>query len=319
MWPPPPGGAPRSSATSTCPRRPAGQRGRPVPGGRGPRALPQADLPNYGVFDEQRWFAPGNGPPALFEVAGVPVGITICEDMWFPGGPMAEQAAAGARLLVNLNASPYSRGRREERLAVLGERAAETGCPIVYVNQVGGQDELVFDGASLVVDPRGDVVASAGQFAEEVLVADRRRGRPGLTGHGRRDAVVAVTVVQPGRGAPAGAPDRRRARPGGRGLRGAGARHPRLPGQERVHRRGDRAVGRDRLVPGGGRRRRRPGPDARARGGHAVALLERGLGVRRGRPGRQPRHRLAAAPPSRGPTGPSPPRWPRCSGANRPG
>ncbi len=129
-------------------------------------------LPNYGVFDEQRWFAAGEGPATLAVVAGIPVGITVCEDMWFPDGPMADQASAGARLLVNLNASPYSRGRREERLAVLGARAAETGCVIVYVNQVGGQDELVFDGASLVVDADGAVVAGARQFAEEVLVVD---------------------------------------------------------------------------------------------------------------------------------------------------
>ncbi len=129
-------------------------------------------LPNYGVFDEQRWFAAGSGRAPLYDVAGVAVGVTICEDMWFPDGPMAEQAADGARLLVNLNASPYSRGRRDERLNVLGDRTAETGCAIVYVNQVGGQDELVFDGASLVVGAAGEVIASAHQFAEEVLVAD---------------------------------------------------------------------------------------------------------------------------------------------------
>jgi NAD+ synthase (glutamine-hydrolysing) len=129
-------------------------------------------LPNYGVFDEQRWFSPGSGPPVGYLVAGVPVGITICEDMWFAAGPMVEQAQAGARLLVNLNASPYSRGRRTERLAVLADRVEETGCTIVYVNQVGGQDELVFDGASLVIGPGGVVEASAGQFVEEVLVAD---------------------------------------------------------------------------------------------------------------------------------------------------
>jgi NAD+ synthase (glutamine-hydrolysing) len=129
-------------------------------------------LPNYGVFDEQRWFVPGEGVPSLVAVAGVPVGVSICEDLWFPDGPMAWQAEAGARLLVNANASPYSRGRREERLAVLAERAAETGLPIVYVNQVGGQDELVFDGASVVVGPAGEVLASARQFREEVLVAD---------------------------------------------------------------------------------------------------------------------------------------------------
>jgi NAD+ synthase (glutamine-hydrolysing) len=85
---------------------------------------------------------------------------------------MADQVAAGARVLVNLNASPYSRGRRDERLAVLSARVSETACPIVYVNQVGGQDELVFDGASLVMDARGHIVASAPQFSESVLVAD---------------------------------------------------------------------------------------------------------------------------------------------------
>jgi NAD+ synthase (glutamine-hydrolysing) len=129
-------------------------------------------LPNYGVFDEQRWFTPGNGPADRFVVAGVPVGVSICEDMWFENGPMAEQAAAGASLLVNLNASPYSRGRRDERLSVLADRVGETGCPIVYVNQVGGQDELVFDGASVIVGPEGSVVASAGQFIEQVLLVD---------------------------------------------------------------------------------------------------------------------------------------------------
>jgi NAD+ synthase (glutamine-hydrolysing) len=157
-------------------------------------------LPNYGVFDEQRWFTPGHGPADRLVVAGVPVGMSICEDMWFAGGPMADQASAGAGLLVNLNASPYSQGRRQERLAVLAERVTETGCAIVYVNQVGGQDELVFDGASLVVGADGTVVASAGQFTEEVLVVDldvevREEGcRPG------------ATVVSTGTRSPAGEP-----------------------------------------------------------------------------------------------------------------
>jgi NAD+ synthase (glutamine-hydrolysing) len=153
-------------------------------------------LPNYGVFDEQRWFAPGDGPSTRPVVAGVPVGMTICEDMWFAHGPMVEQSAAGARLLVNLNASPYSRGRRSERLSVLADRVAETGCPIVYVNQVGGQDELVFDGASLVMDPDGALWASARQFEEEVLLVDLDvdvpppAGAPALP-----DGVAAGTVV----------------------------------------------------------------------------------------------------------------------------
>ncbi len=156
-------------------------------------------LPNYGVFDEQRWFIPGSGPATVFEVAGVVVGVTICEDMWFPGGPMADQAAAGARLLVNANASPYSRGRREERLAVLGHRTDETGCTIVYVNQVGGQDELVFDGASLVVGPDGGVLASAHQFTEDVLVCDLDvPTAPGPAGPSR----VAVTSATRAPGGP---------------------------------------------------------------------------------------------------------------------
>jgi NAD+ synthase (glutamine-hydrolysing) len=129
-------------------------------------------LPNYGVFDEQRWFVPGQGEPTLVTVAGVPIGVSICEDLWFPDGPLAWQAEAGASLLVNANASPYSRGRHAERMAVLAERTTETGLPLVYVNQVGGQDELVFDGSSVIVDRSGGLVASAGQFTEEVLVAD---------------------------------------------------------------------------------------------------------------------------------------------------
>jgi NAD+ synthase (glutamine-hydrolysing) len=156
-------------------------------------------LPNYGVFDEQRWFAPGSPPATLFDVAGVPVGMTICEDMWIPGGPMAEQAAAGARLLVNLNASPYSRGRREERLAVLADRTAETDCAVVYVNQVGGQDELVFDGASLVVGRDGGIVASAHQFVEEVLICDLELAAdPGAT-HSPRVTVSFSTRAPDGK------------------------------------------------------------------------------------------------------------------------
>ncbi len=135
-------------------------------------ATPSASSPTTGCSTSSAGSRRATGPPTGFVVAGVPVGVSICEDMWFAGGPMADQAAAGAGLVVNLNASPYSQGRRQERLAVLAERVTETGCAIVYVNQVGGQDELVFDGASLVVGADGTVVASAGQFAEEVLVVD---------------------------------------------------------------------------------------------------------------------------------------------------
>ncbi|HWD51364.1 MAG TPA: NAD+ synthase [Acidimicrobiales bacterium] len=129
-------------------------------------------LPNYGVFDEQRWFTPGAEPLTTHLVAGVPVGVTVCEDIWFPGGPAVSQAEAGARLIVNLNASPYSQGRRAERLAMLAERVAETGCTIAYVNQIGGQDELVFDGASVVMSADGELLGAAAQFREELLLVD---------------------------------------------------------------------------------------------------------------------------------------------------
>jgi NAD+ synthase (glutamine-hydrolysing) len=129
-------------------------------------------LPNYGVFDEQRWFVPSRSAPTLFEVAGAWVGVSICEDVWFAEGPVARQGRAGADVVVNLNASPYNRGRRTERLAMLRQRVAEAGCAIAYVNQVGGQDELVFDGDSLIVGADGTLLASGAQFATDLVVVD---------------------------------------------------------------------------------------------------------------------------------------------------
>jgi len=129
-------------------------------------------LPNYGVFDEERWFAPGTSPLVLYEIAGVKIGASICEDLWFPDGTVAAQGRGGAELVVNINGSPYSMGRRQERLDLLRSRAAEAGCAIAYVNQVGGQDELVFDGASMVVSADGELLASAAQYSEELFVAD---------------------------------------------------------------------------------------------------------------------------------------------------
>jgi NAD+ synthase (glutamine-hydrolysing) len=129
-------------------------------------------LPNYSVFDEQRWFSPGTGPVTLFDVRGVRVGVSICEDIWAPEGPTAELGQGGVQLVVNLNASPYSRGRRAERLAMLRERVRQLDAPVVYANQVGGQDELVFDGASLMVAADGSVVAAGAQFAEDLVLAD---------------------------------------------------------------------------------------------------------------------------------------------------
>ena len=129
-------------------------------------------LPNYAVFDEKRYFVPGKDPSRLYLVGGVRVGLSICEDAWSPTGPILDAAAGGAELVVNINASPYYAGRLTERTRMLATRAADASCALVYVNQVGGQDELVFDGASLFLDQRGEVVATGPQFAEAVLVWD---------------------------------------------------------------------------------------------------------------------------------------------------
>ena len=129
-------------------------------------------LPNYGVFDEQRYFASGRGATQLFGIAGARVGISVCEDGWSPTGPIAAQAAAGAELVININASPYSAGRVDERERMLATRAADASCGLVYLNCVGGQDELVFDGASLVFDADGHLVAALPQFTEELAVFD---------------------------------------------------------------------------------------------------------------------------------------------------
>jgi NAD+ synthase (glutamine-hydrolysing) len=129
-------------------------------------------LPNYGVFDEKRYFGPGSGARELFLIGGVRVGVSVCEDAWDPAGPIAVQAAGGAELMVSINASPYYRGRLAERERMLATRAADSSCGLVYVNLVGGQDELVFDGASFVLAANGDVVCSAPQFEEAVVPVD---------------------------------------------------------------------------------------------------------------------------------------------------
>ncbi|MFL5892008.1 MAG: NAD+ synthase [Solirubrobacterales bacterium] len=128
-------------------------------------------LPNYSVFDERRYFEPGDGP-ALIEVNGVKVGLTICEDIWYPGPPASLEALAGAGLIVNPSASPYHRGKGIERERMIQDRARETGAAFVLCNLVGGQDELVFDGHSIVVSQSGETLARAPQFEEELLVCD---------------------------------------------------------------------------------------------------------------------------------------------------
>jgi len=130
------------------------------------------DLPNYSVFDEQRYFRPGPPADGLYLVAGVRVGVAICEDAWNPAGPVAAATAGGAQVVVIPNASPFHTGRQRQRERMLATRAVDAGCAIVSVNQVGGQDELVFDGGSVVIDETGEIVARSPQFDEHDLVAD---------------------------------------------------------------------------------------------------------------------------------------------------
>ncbi len=129
-------------------------------------------LPNYGVFDEDRYFSVGTAPDRVWDIGGVCVGISICEDIWLPDGPPSRQAAAGAQVLLNINASPFHYGKALAREAMLAERAGPAGVPLVYLNLVGGQDELVFDGASVAIAADGRVVARSPQFEEHRLLVD---------------------------------------------------------------------------------------------------------------------------------------------------
>jgi NAD+ synthase (glutamine-hydrolysing) len=132
-------------------------------------------LPNYGVFDEQRWFRSGASSTPddhLYLVNGVRVGVVVCEDAWSPTGPVARLGAGGAELIVVLNGSPYRAGVLRERRRMLATRAADASAVLAYVNLVGGQDELVFDGGSMILDHDGTLLAAAPQFEESLLVAD---------------------------------------------------------------------------------------------------------------------------------------------------
>src|SRR5690606_11902390 len=129
-------------------------------------------LPNYGVFDEDRYFMAGTEPDRTWQIAGVRVGVSICEDIWVPDGPPHSQVGAGARLLLNINASPFHRAKAAEREAMLAARARAGSAPVVYVNLVGGQDELVFDGASAVIAADGTVLHRSPQFAEDRFVVE---------------------------------------------------------------------------------------------------------------------------------------------------
>ena len=129
------------------------------------------NLPNYGVFDERRYFSAGNECPIL-SIRGIKVGISICEDIWEPVGPSEVQCAAGAQVIVNLNASPYESGKQGHRVEIVTRLSHRNRVYTLYVNQVGGQDELVFDGGSMLAGPDGDLIGSAARFEESLLVAD---------------------------------------------------------------------------------------------------------------------------------------------------
>ena len=128
-------------------------------------------LPNYGVFDENRYFRKGSGAPVV-KLDGALVGTSVCEDIWYPGGPAREQAVGGAGMLLNISASPYHRRKGTFRERMLGVRASDYGCYVLFCNLVGGQDELVFDGHSLVFDPEGELIARGKQFEEDLLYVD---------------------------------------------------------------------------------------------------------------------------------------------------
>ncbi len=146
-------------------------------------------LPNYGVFDERRYFEPGTSP-GLIEVNGTLIGLTVCEDVWFAGPPAAAEVLAGASLIVNASASPYHRGKGMERERdVVAQRAQETGAMFALCNAVGGQDELVFDGHSVVVSEKGETLARAAQFVEDMLVCDLDLPKAGDSTRGRPEEV----------------------------------------------------------------------------------------------------------------------------------
>ena len=159
-------------------------------------------LPNYGVFDEERYFIKGNVCP-VYEIGGVRIGVNVCEDIWFAVGPTSVQRQAGAELIVNINASPFHAGKSRYRQdSIVGSRAADHGLFVAYLNTVGGQDELVFDGNSIVCDPRGKVVARGPAFREAMILADINVDAvpplpPANPGDDYEDALAAVGSPKP--------------------------------------------------------------------------------------------------------------------------
>ena len=239
-------------------------------------------LPNYGVFDEARYFVPGDRF-VVARIRGVDVALTICEDLWQDGGPFAVAARAEVGLISCINGSPYERNKDDVRLPLAARRAAEAGATIAYVNMVGAQDELVYDGDSLIVTPAGEVLSRAEQYRELLVVRDverARRPRHGDRPGARHDGRAARRLGRAGPGPAGGAGGRRAGRAAGRrggGLAGAGHRHPGLRPQERLPLGHPRPVRRHRLRGDRGDRRRRARAGRGARGLDALVVLVRAL------------------------------------------
>ncbi len=184
-------------------------------------------LPNYGVFDEERYFRAGAGA-AVLDIGDERVGLTVCEDIWEPGPPASDEALAGATLILNISASPYHAGKGAERERMFAQRARDNVACVAFCGLVGGQDELVFDGHSFVIDHTGATIARAAQFREDLLVCDvdleaaaaarlRETGHRGAERSGVASASPSRVEVLPGLPAPAGASDGQ-ARPSGETL-----------------------------------------------------------------------------------------------------
>ena len=249
-------------------------------------------LPNYGVFDEDRYFAPGDDL-LLLRFGDVVVGPTICEDIWQPGPPATDLALAGAQLVANISASPFHVGKDREREEMLKVRALDNSCFVALCNAVGGQDELIFDGHSVVLDDEGEVLARAAGFEEELLVVDvdpvaavgrrlRDVRRRALARDRERAELTSVELAPPReQSRPLAAADRAAGRRPRADAPRAGARPARLRDEERLRRRRDRRLGRDRLGADRGAVRRGARRRTRARRLDAVALLVRGHARRR--------------------------------------
>ena len=222
-------------------------------------------LPNYAVFDEQRYFVPGS-EPATVEIAGTLVGLTICEDCWVNGPPASSEAAAGAHLIANPSGSPYHRGKGIEREAMFAARARSYGAHFAFCNMVGGQDELLFDGQSFVIDSDGEVIARAAQFEEQLLICElpASGGGPIIEPLGDLDEVYRALTL---------------------GLTG-------LRWQERLSPRRHRPLGWYRLGPRRPARRRRPWRRAGQLRRHPLTPFQPRDPIRRASDRRQPRLRV---------------------------